>query len=65
MSNFVNPWIEEPSRLLCPWGLSSQDYRSRLPYTPPRDLPNSWIKHRSPILQVDSILTEPPGKPLA
>ena len=27
------------------------------------DLPNSGIKHRSPTLQADSLLTEPPGKP--
>ena len=30
---------------------------------PPGDLPNSGIKPRSPTLQVDSLLSEPPGKP--
>ena len=30
---------------------------------PPRDLPNPGIEPRSPTLQVDFLLTEPPGKP--
>ena len=30
---------------------------------PPRDLPNPEIEPRSPVLQVDSLLTEPLGKP--
>ena len=30
---------------------------------PPVDLPNPGIKPRSPALQADSLLTEPPGKP--
>ena len=29
-----------------------------------RDLPNPGIKPRSPALQVDSLLSEPPGKPM-
>ena len=29
----------------------------------PGDLPNPGIKHRSPALQADSLLTEPQGKP--
>ena len=32
---------------------------------PSRDLPNPGIKPRSPTLQVDSLLSEPPGKPKA
>ena len=34
-----------------------------LPYAPPGDLPNPGIKPESPILQGDSLPTEPPGKP--
>ena len=31
-------------------------------YSPPGDLPNPWIKPRSPLLQEDTLLSEPPGK---
>ena len=31
----------------------------------PRDLPNPGIEPRSPALQVDSLLAQPPGKPAA
>ena len=34
---------------------------SGLPCPPPRDLPNPGVKPRSPILQVDSLLFEPPA----
>ena len=44
-------------------GFSRQEYSSGLPYPPPVDLPNPGIEPRSPALQVDSLLTEPPGKP--
>ena len=52
-----------PVRLFCPWGFSRQEYWSGLPYSPPGDLPNPEIKPRSPTLQVDSLPSEPPGKP--
>jgi len=42
---------------------SRQEYWSRLPFPTPGDLPNSGIKPRSPALQADSLLSEPPGKP--
>ena len=35
-----------------------------LPCPPPGDLPNPGIKPRSPALRADSLLSEPPGKPL-
>ena len=35
-----------------------------LPFPPPGDLPNPGIKPRSPTLQVDSLPSETPGKPL-
>ena len=43
-------------------GFSRQDYWSELPFPSPGDLPNPGIEPRSPILQVDSLLAEPPGK---
>ena len=36
---------------------------SRQPFPPPGNLPNPGIKPRSPALQVDSLSSEPPGKP--
>ena len=43
-------------------GFSRQEYWSGLP-GPPGDLPNPRIKHESPVLQVDYVPTETPGKP--
>ena len=50
--------------LLGPWGFSRQEHSSGLPCPPLGDLPNPGIKPRSPILQADSLPSEPPGKPL-
>ena len=44
-------------------GFSRQEYWSRLPCPPPGDLPNPEIEPRS-ALQVGSLLSQPPGKPL-
>ena len=52
-----------PARLLCLWGFSRQEYCSGLPCPLSGDLPNPGIKPRSPSLQVDSLPSEPPGKP--
>ena len=49
--------------LLCPWGFSRQEYWSGLTCPPPGDLPNLGTKPRSPTSQVDSLPSEPPGKP--
>ena len=46
-----------------PWEFSRPEYWSRLPCPPPKNLPNPGIEPRSPTLQVDSLLSEPPGKP--
>ena len=43
---------------------SRQEYWSGEPFPSPGDLPNSGIKHGSPALQMDFLLSEPPGKPL-
>ena len=53
-------WSESRSVMsnsLQPHGLYS-------PWNSPGDLPNPGIKPRSPTLQVDSLPSEPPGKPL-
>ena len=42
-------------------GFSRQEYWSGLPCPPPGDLPNPRIEPRSPILQVDSLPSEPVG----
>ena len=44
-------------------GFSRQEYQSGLPCPPPGELPNPGIEARSPTLQADSLLSEPPGKP--
>ena len=44
-------------------GFSRQEYWSGLPFPPPGDLPDPGIEPRSPTLQVDSLQSEPPGKP--
>ena len=58
---FVTP-CTVACRLLCPWGFSRQEYWCGLPCPPPGDLPDPGIKPRSPALQVDSLLSESPGK---
>ena len=45
-------------------GFSRQEYWSGLPCPLPWDLPNPGIKLRSSALRVDSLLSEPPGKPM-
>ena len=61
MSDSLRP--HGPARLLCPWGFSRQEYWDGLSCPPPGNLPNPGIKPRSPALEVDSILSESPGKP--
>ena len=53
-----------PTTFLCPWGFSRQEYWRGLPCPPPGDLPHPEIEPRSLALQVDSLPSEPPGKPL-
>ena len=44
---------------------SRQEYWSGLPFPSPGDLPNPEIESSPPVLPVGSLLTEPPGKPMA
>ena len=43
-------------------GFSRQEYWSGLPFPSPGDLPNPGIELGSPVLQVDALPSEPPGK---
>ena len=43
-------------------GFSRQEYWSGLPFPSPGDLPDPGIEPRSPALQADALLSEPPGK---
>ena len=43
--------------------LPREEYWSGLPFLSPGDLPDPGIKSRSPSLQADSLLSEPPRKP--
>ena len=43
---------------------SRQEYCSELPFPFLGDLPDPGVEPRSPALQADSLLSEPPGKPL-
>ena len=63
VSDSLRPRGLWPTRLLCPWGSSQQEYWSGLPCPPPGDLPNSEIEPRSPALQVDSLPSEPWTRP--
>ena len=59
---FAIPWTVASQSSL-PWEFSRPEYWSGQPFPSPGDLPNPGIKPRSPTLQVDSLLSEPPGKP--
>ena len=55
-------------RLLRLWDFPRQEYWSQLPFPPPRDLPDPGIEttsHVSPVLQTDSLHSEPSGKTLS
>ena len=60
--SFVTPWTVARQAPLS-MGFSRQEYWSGLPFPPPGDLPSPGIEPRSPALQADSLLSEPPGKP--
>ena len=53
----------QPASLPCPPGFSRPEYWSGLPCPSPGDFPNPGIEPRAPALQVDSLPSEPPGKP--
>ena len=59
--------FETPWTVACHAPLSIEFFRhqywSELPFLSPGDLPDPGIEPRSPALQVDSLPSEPPGKP--
>ena len=60
---FATPWTvayHAPPSM----GFSRQEYWSGGPFPSPQDLPHPGIKPRSPALQADSLLSEPPEKPM-
>ena len=63
LSSFLWPHGLEPVSLLCPWGFSRQECWSGLPCPPPGDLPDPGIKTESPVLQADSLWSEPQRSP--
>ena len=63
MFDSLQPHGPSPTRLLCPWWFSRQEYWSGLPCPPLGGIPNAGIKPRSLTLQVDSLVSEPPGNP--
>ena len=60
---FVPPWAAACQTPL-PMRFPRQEYWSGLPCSPPGDLPSPGVKPRSPALQVESLLSDPPGKPM-
>ena len=56
----------QPHELQAPLSMEfpRQEYYSELPFPSPGDLPNPGIEPRSPAMQLDSLPSEPPGKPL-
>ena len=44
-------------------GFPRQEYWSGLLVPSPQDIPDPGMESRSPALQADSLLSEPPGKP--
>ena len=58
----MTPWTAAYQAPLS-MGFSKQEYWSGLPFPSPGDLPDSGIEPRSPALQADTLLFEPPGKP--
>ena len=58
----ASPWTAARQAPLS-MGILQARIPSGLPCPLPRDLPNPAIEPRSPALQVDSLLTQSPGKP--
>ena len=60
---FATPWTvayQAPPYM----GFSRQEYWSALLFRSPGDLPDPRMEPGSPILQADSLLSEPLGKPI-
>ena len=62
VSDSVGPYGLQLVKLLCSFGFSRQEYWNGLLCPSPGDLPDSGIDPGSSALQIDSLLSEPPGK---
>ena len=62
MSDSATPWTVAHQALL-PMGFSRHEHWSELPRSPPGDLSDPGTEPRSPALHVDSLPSEPPGRP--
>jgi len=60
---FATPW-SVACQVPLSMDFSRQEYWSGLPFPSPEDLPDPEIKPRSPVLQADSLPSEPTGKRL-
>ena len=61
---FGTPWTvayQAPPSM----GFYRKEYWNGLPFPSPGDLPDPGIEPGSPILQSDSLWSEPPGKPVS
>ena len=59
---FVTPWTVRAHQAPPSMEFSRQEYWSGLPFPSPGHLPDPGIEPRSPPLQADTLLSEPPGK---
>ena len=59
---FATPWTVAYKAPL-PMKFSRQEYWNGLLFPSPGDLPIPGIEPKSPALEADSLLSEPPGKP--
>ena len=60
---FVTQWTVDHQAPLS-MGFSRQKYWSGWPFSSPGDFPNPVTEPRSPALQANSLLSQPPGKPI-
>ena len=65
ISDFCNPMdCMQPTRLLYSRDSPGKNTGMGKPFPSPGDLPSPGMEPRSPALQADSLLSEPPGKPI-
>ena len=62
MSDSLRPHGLQPRQAPLSMGCSRQEYWSELPFPSPGDLPDPGTEPASPVLQVESLLSEPPEK---
>ena len=60
----VRPYGLYPARLFCPWNFPDKNTGVGSHSLLQRIFPTQGLNHSLPALQVDSLLSEPPGKPV-